>query len=210
MTLTNYKKIIFFDTETSGFPKNLPKNDPKQPEIVRFAYMTCAPNGVVLNTVSQIFQVTKPIPFETTEVHGIDETIAADYGVSPNSFFKVFKEEAKDALLVAYNKQFDLKMLDIHNALNNIQFASFCVLNLVRNSFKEQMAEIQKLKFGAAKPSFKLGKVYESLFDVKPEGAHDPLMDIHFTRQIYGFLTQNMLQQGEGDVVDSFIEVHND
>ena len=71
-------KLLFFDTETTGLPKNykLPYTHLENwPHIVQLSWLV-SENGQILKESDNIIKVSVPIPIESSRVHGITNEIA--------------------------------------------------------------------------------------------------------------------------------------
>ena len=105
--------ILFFDTETTGFPKyNLAADHPTQPHLVQLAGVLSDDAGKVLAQLSIIVNSDVDIPSEAANVHGITTETARQFG-SPVAValapFMHFWHIAD--LVVAHNYAFDAFIL---------------------------------------------------------------------------------------------------
>ena len=108
--------ILFYDTETTGFPLGEPSDDPRQPHIVQVCAWLVDPE--TRKPVASIDLIVKPdgweIPQKVIDIHGITNEHAARAGVRESL--------AVDALLalwvqatvrVAHNETFDARIVEI-------------------------------------------------------------------------------------------------
>ncbi len=109
-------KYLFFDTETTGLPKNwkAPVSDLNNwPRLVQLAYAIYDDKGVKLDSGNHII---KPegyvIPEESTRVHGISQEQALTQGEPLADVLKAFHQKMKESnVLVAHNIAFDEKIM---------------------------------------------------------------------------------------------------
>lgn len=107
---------LFFDTETTGLPKNhkAPASDLKNwPRLVQIAWLLIDEQE---NEISSAEFIIKPegfvIPKDAAKVHGITTELALKKGVSLSTVLLVTASSIEKAsLLVAHNMSFDEKIL---------------------------------------------------------------------------------------------------
>jgi DNA polymerase III epsilon subunit-like protein len=107
---------LFFDTETTGIPRNykVPASDLRNwPRLVQIAWLLADEDA---NEVESAEYIAKPdgftIPRDATKIHGITTEMALQNGVDLNSILTAIAPSIKSAdLLVAHNMQFDEKIL---------------------------------------------------------------------------------------------------
>ena len=105
-------RILFFDTETNGLPKNFNASladTNNWPRLVQIAWLLYDANGHLILEENNII---KPVGFKikksASEIHKITNKIAEDEGVLITTVLEKFKEiiESSD-LIVAHNISFD-------------------------------------------------------------------------------------------------------
>jgi DNA polymerase III subunit epsilon len=107
---------LFFDTETTGIPKNYkaPVSDLKNwPRLVQIAWLVTDVNG---NEIRSREHIVKPegfaIPADAAKVHGITTEMALERGVEIKTILdSVTQDIQKTQFLVAHNMAFDEKIL---------------------------------------------------------------------------------------------------
>lgn len=107
---------LFFDTETTGLPKNwkAPVSDLNNwPRLVQLAYLVYDGNG---NKIDEGDYIIKPdgflIPLESTRVHRISTEKANSEGVLIQTVLTKFEEIiTQSQFLVAHNMKFDEKII---------------------------------------------------------------------------------------------------
>ncbi len=108
--------ILFFDTETTGLPRNwnAPVSDLRNwPRLVQLAWLEYRANGELLDSHSFI---VKPdgfrIPPQASQVHGITNERALAEGVALDKVLRSFTQSVSRArVLVAHNINFDAKIV---------------------------------------------------------------------------------------------------
>ncbi len=185
--------ILFFDTETSGFPSNkLPANHHNQPWIVQIGMILTSDQYIMNQDCFLIESLGRKIHPGAEKVHQISTNMTDRFGI-PESFLCVLFEKylLHADLLVAHNIAFDLKMMKLLFARNALE-ASEKRLNEISNfCTMKSSTDLCKLpgKFGFKWP--KLIELYEFLFNEELKGAHDALVDIKATMRCYFELINN-------------------
>ena len=108
--------ILFFDTETTGIPKNYkaPVSDlANWPRLVQLAWLVAAADGTEVRWVEHII---KPqgfvIPADATRIHGISTEMAHETGVELGvALAEIAADLAAATVLIAHNMSFDEKIL---------------------------------------------------------------------------------------------------
>lgn len=111
-------KYLFFDTETSGLPKNGQYNAPHTrtdiwPRLVQLAWLLTDEEGTPLSQRSLIVCPDGfEIPAEASKVHGITTEYAREHGVTLFEALHDFEDVRLEAdVLVAHNTPFDLRVV---------------------------------------------------------------------------------------------------
>ena len=107
---------LFFDTETTGIPKNYkaPASDLKNwPRLVQIAWLLADASG---NEIASSEHVVKPngftIPPAASKIHGISTELALQNGLELKAILDLFvKDIGAASVLIAHNIQFDEKTL---------------------------------------------------------------------------------------------------
>lgn len=152
---------LFFDTETTGLPKNpkAPTSDlDNWPRIVQIAYLLYDNNGNLI--VSEDF-IIKPegfeIPLESSKIHGISTERALLEGKQIINILKRFTEFVqKSDFLVGHNIFFDKKVVGseyLRNGLeDSLQYKKkICTMSGATKHFKGwiTLSELHKRLFGS-------------------------------------------------------------
>ena len=107
---------LFFDTETTGIPRNYkaPVSDLQNwPRLVQIAWVLADDEA---NEIESVEYLVRPngftIPKDATRIHGITTEMAAENGVDLEFILDAFTTDIKKASThVAHNVQFDEKIL---------------------------------------------------------------------------------------------------
>jgi DNA polymerase III epsilon subunit-like protein len=107
---------LFFDTETTGIPKNYkaPATDLKNwPRLVQIAWLVADEAG---NEITSAEYIVKPngftIPAAASKIHGITTAIAMQNGVAITGILDLMvKDIAAASVLIAHNIAFDEKIV---------------------------------------------------------------------------------------------------
>ena len=179
--------ILFFDTETTGLPKNwkAPVTDlDNWPRLVQLAYLVYDFDGNLIHSCNEII---KPdgftIPTEASNVHGITTEMASQRGSDINDVFELFLIHLKRSkMIVAHNMAFDEKIIGselIRLGYENVIVAKEKICTMLKT------VDLCKIEgpYGYKWP--KLDELYRFLFNSDFEGAHDALADIQATAKCF-------------------------
>ena len=173
---------LFFDTETTGLPKNwqAPVSDLNNwPRIVQLAWILSDDKGKEISGQNYII---KPegflIPEESSRVHGISTEKAMREGINLEKALSDFSYDLSQSnLLVAHNINFDQKIIgaeflrkDVETNLDDI--SKFCTMQSATN-----YCQIEKPNgYGYKWP--RLEELHLKLFNKNFDNAHDALADV--------------------------------
>lgn len=189
-------KILFYDTETTGFPTSKKfDDDPCQPHIVQLAAHLV--DADTRDVVQSIDLIVKPdgweIPEVTTEVHGISTEHALAVGVPENEVVQVFMRMWQGCLRVAHNEQFDAKILRIAA----MRFKGKVCADVWREGGAQCTSElsIDILKLPPSERMLKAGRThhkqprmseaYEHFTGKELENAHSAIADVNACMEVY-------------------------
>jgi DNA polymerase III subunit epsilon len=179
--------LLFFDTETTGLPRNskAPVTDlANWPRVVQVAWLVADADGHEVRSVERLI---KPqgfvIPADATRVHGITTEMALQNGVElAAALGEIAVDLAAATVLVAHNLQFDEKILG----------AEFLRLGQ-RNPLpaKPRLCTMQAStdlcqlpgRYGYKWPS--LDELHRKLFKESLAGAHQALADVRACARCY-------------------------
>lgn len=193
-------KVLIFDTETTGLPKNKPAEHPDQPWIIQIG-------AVLFDLASDRFDHTMntlvipppdaaidPEKFaEAEKIHGFPlETIMAN-GRPCNSVLRELRDMCAEADMIgAYNLDFDEKMVRFSSFRTDPSFIHRPVLN---PEAQHHCVMHQAKAYYDSKKYLKLSVVYEDLFGKKLEAAHDALADAVAAALVFKELTVRQLTE---------------
>ena len=178
---------LFFDTETTGLPKNYkaPVTDLKNwPRLIQVAWLITDDAGQDVKSVEYII---KPegfiIPPESAKIHGITHERATQEGVSLKPVLEeIAADFAQANVLIAHNMQFDEKIL-------GAEFLRAGGSNHV--DAKPRKCTMQSSTNYCAIPGPygnkwpKLQELHSKLFQKGFDGAHNALADVRACSRCY-------------------------
>ncbi len=168
-------RILFFDTETTG--------NTTEDRIIQLAIKE---RGVATPALNELFKPPMPIPFESSAVHHISNTMVAHKPAFKDSeHYAEIKAlfESPDTIVVAHNSAFDVAMLiaeDIHPT--NI----ICTYKTVRHIDTETHFTNYKLQY--------LRYALDMELDV---GAHDAFADVIVLEKLFEYLLEKIKATGK-------------
>lgn len=178
---------LFFDTETTGLPKNwnAPVTDLRNwPRLVQLAYLFFDKNQ---NLLSEGNFIIKPegfiIPNEASRIHGISTERAYSEGKNLLSVLQNFQNLIEQTeFLVAHNINFDEKIIGAEFLRNNMKNSiaskkKICTMQGTTNFCKLDGP------YGYKWP--KLSELHYKLFRTGFEEAHDASVDINTTAKCF-------------------------
>lgn len=178
---------LFFDTETTGLPKNwkAPVNDLNNwPRLVQLAYLLFDNNG---NKISEGDFIVKPdgfiIPSDVSRIHGITNERALIEGKQLNFVLQKFETLINQAdVLVAHNMSFDEKIvgaefLRVGNTNPLTSKKRICTMESTTN-----FCAIDG-PYGYKWP--KLSELHKKLFNTDFSDAHNAAVDILITAKCF-------------------------
>jgi len=178
---------LFFDTETTGLPRNwkAPVTDLSNwPRLVQLAYLQFDKNGA---QISEANFIIKPegftIPSDASRIHGITTERAVAEGVKLNSVLTTFQSMIEKAeILVAHNMNFDEKIV-------GAEFLRAGMKNHILSKRKICTMEGSTKYCGLVGPYGykwpKLSELHYKLFHSGFEEAHNASVDITITAKCF-------------------------
>ncbi len=180
-------RLLFFDTETTGVPRNYkaPASDAANwPRLVQLAWLISDAEG---NELESAEHIVKPegfsIPAGAAKVHGISTAMALKQGVDLGTVLAAIAPcIAGSALLVAHNMAFDEKIL-------GAEFLRTGAANLLeakpRKCTMQSATDYCRLpgNYGYKWP--KLEELHQKLFNEPVDGAHRALVDVRACARCY-------------------------
>ena len=216
----NKKYLLFFDTETTGLPKNwnAPISDTQNwPRLVQLAYHIYDDEG---NFISDHDFIIYPdgysIPYDSTEIHGISDEQARASGEPIQNVLSEF--------LVAINSSHTIIGHNINYDINVVG------CEFIRNGLRNPFEKINKICTMESSTNFcaidgpygykwpKLSELYFKLFGRYFDEAHDASVDIKATAECFWelvnkriiFINQSIQNDTKPFLVPCFIENGNE
>jgi len=173
---------LFFDTETSGFRKNAPADDPAQAWIMQFACVLSTEEKVFFELSTLIKGNGRTCKEDAHRIHGILLEDCEDFGIDESRFHGIMAAVIKNAsLLVCHNFNFDFPLLTDLFARVKEPVPS-------KPSYCTMLKSTNLCKLPGKYDTYKwptLEELHEFLFQTQLTGAHDALVDVRATRKCY-------------------------
>ncbi len=187
--MSRAKKIIFFDTETTGIGEN--------DYLCQIAYKI--EDGENTEIFTETYKPPIPIPAEASAVHHISNHMVEDRPAFVDSEnFQKIKElfEDMDSVLVAHNMCFDFGMIKKEGIVPK---NTICTLRVARYLDREGKLAKHNLQF----LRYALGIEIEAT-------AHDALGDVLVMEQLYHRLLKKIMAEeniSEAEAIEKMIEI---
>lgn len=167
-------QYIILDTETTGL-------DPNDSEITEVAFCKIN-NGDIIAKYSSVIDIEAPeVPEIITNITGITREFLSEHGRDPREVYEEVYKYIKGEIFVAYNAEFDLRMIDAHfKKYLNISYKPLYIdaLEIARDLYKAQIY------------SCKLERVAHHLGIDKIQD-HRALSDVIMTNQVLEIMKSN-------------------
>lgn len=187
--------ILFFDTETTGlFSDRIPIDHQDQPYIVQLAAQLCRDDG---RPVAEFSFIVDPgigkvsIPPRASDVHGITDEIAVQYGVSSEYALSAFTHLYQRADVVcAHNIKFDRGVMEVaiarhYGTVKRLTKPLYCTMEASTPIINLPPTDRMKAAgFLKPKPP-KLAECIKHFFGEELEDAHDAMVDLAACRRVY-------------------------
>ena len=196
---------LVFDTETTGLVKDkLPPEHPDQPRLVQLALVQLDDD---LNVIQKVSVIVKPdgfiIPAQASDVHGITQEKAERYGLPIKSVLSVFNQMCLQSVrLVAHNLKFDQLLIRSETARNKVLDRTLAMdVYCTMEESRDRVAIPPTEKMVAAgmtqykNPS--LAEAYKHFTGEDLVGAHDAIVDVMATIEVYRHVKGDSTKQGE-------------
>lgn len=191
--------ILFFDTETTGFPhKHKPVDHPDQPHVIQLAAILAEESGDVRSAFSFLIDPGVDrgvrIPSGAQAVHGIDEEALWRFGQQPGDVLMAFDALYASAdKIVGHNVDFDVEMMLTYYARSGNPGMEwnggpikerFCTMKETTDICRIPSTRAVTTGRGGYKWP-KLGEAYKHFFGEELVGAHDAMNDVRAAMRIY-------------------------
>lgn len=178
---------LFFDTETTGLPKNYkaPLSDLENwPRLVQVAWLVTDDGGKDIKSAEYIIKPNGfSIPAEASDIHGITDKIANRSGVAIKPVLEeIAADIATAAVLIAHNIQFDEKILGAEflriSSANHLEAKP-------RKCTMHASTEFCQLPGPRGNKWPKLQELYKRLFRKEFPNTHNALADVRACSKCY-------------------------
>ncbi len=202
--VTNETKVLFFDTETSGFiSKKLTADDPEQAWCIQIGAIL-ATQDEELGKMNTIIQSNgRDINYHAEKVHGISAEQSDEDGVPELEAAEEFGMLLRQAdLIVCHNFDFDWnfvkqmlernieQMTDEARSAFYLDLPNFCTM---KDKTVKKFVQAKNVKGHLKWP--KLVELHEKLFNCGFADAHDAFADITATKNcFYELLDRNLVE----------------
>lgn len=184
---------LFFDTETTGLPKNYKASYTdieNWPRVVQLSWILANEQGEILKEIDHIVKADFDIPTSASRIHGITNKISEEQGVPISDILNAFLLDLSNAdRLICHNVDFDLTIVKSelyrNNFDHNLKLQTFCTM---KNSTDFCQIPGQR---GYKWP--KLEELYKICFNQQLQNAHNALMDVRATHKIFYHLKKEMV-----------------
>ena len=181
--LPEIDRYLFFDTETTGLPKNYnaPSSDINNwPRVIQLSWII---TDQFQNILVKHNHIIKPngfiIPNESVSVHGISTEYAKNCGENLNEILNSFESDIKTVkYIVGHNIDFDKKIIEAEFYRENKVLSWDRTISLCTMKSSIDFCKLKNF-YGYRYP--KLQELYNKLFDSDFENAHDAFSDISAT-----------------------------
>lgn len=192
-----FKKILFFDTETTGFPSNGSLDS--QPYIVQLAwsfgsYELPWDDCEWEHTFDELYHAVWWIPKQCSDIHWItDDMVRFKPQLHQAKFFTEFLNMMNMAdYIVWHNIKYDMDMIAIHADRLSVNIPGKDPTEFMQRMYRKTICTMQHSiwickipgKFGQYKWP-KLSEAHQVLFGCWFDNAHNALADITATKKIF-------------------------
>lgn len=193
MNVNNAKKILVFDTETTGLIQNDHRNVEVFPYIIQLAYIGYnISNGKIEISCNDIIKLPKNVTISqgSIDIHKITRAISEKDGIDIKESLLKFRDAIDwSDCVIAHNISFDKKMvlkesqrnkllssLNFNKDTNGNYIPEYCTMKKGINICKIKKWNPKKKQFYIKQP--KLIELYNTLFKKTPTGLHNAFIDI--------------------------------
>lgn len=186
--MNNFQKYLFFDTETTGIPKDYKApctNTDNWPRLTQLGWLLTDAEGRILSEGNHIVRPDGfEIPKAASDVHGITTEFALENGKPLLDVIFAFGADLNQSqLVVGHNLDYDLHIL----GAEYVRLGYDSRIMFARPTLCTMQATIQYCnipgRFGPKWP--KLMELYTKLFGQEFDGAHDAMADIVATKECF-------------------------
>ncbi len=186
--MNNFQKYLFFDTETTGIPKDYKApctNTDNWPRLIQLGWLLTDAEGRILSEGNHIVRPDGfEIPKAASDVHGITTEFALENGKPLLDVIFAFGADLNQAeCVIGHNLDYDLHIV----GAEYVRLGYDSRIMFARPTLCTMQATIQYCnipgRFGPKWP--KLMELYTKLFGQEFDGAHDAMADIVATKDCF-------------------------
>ena len=186
--MNNFQKYLFFDTETTGIPKDYKApctNTDNWPRLIQLGWLLTDAEGRILSEGNHIVRPDGfEIPKAASDVHGITTEFALENGKPLLDVIFAFGADLNQAeCVIGHNLDYDLHIV----GAEYVRLGYDSRIMFARPTLRTMQATIQYCnipgRFGPKWP--KLMELYTKLFGQEFDGAHDAMADIIATKECF-------------------------
>ena len=186
--MNNFQKYLFFDTETTGIPKDYKApctNTDNWPRLIQLGWLLTDAEGRILSEGNHIVRPDGfEIPKVASDVHGITTDFALENGKPLLDVIFAFGADLNQAeCVIGHNLDYDLHIV----GAEYVRLGYDSRIMFARPTLCTMQATIQYCnipgRFGPKWP--KLMELYTKLFGQEFDGAHDAMADIVATKECF-------------------------
>ena len=186
--MNNFQKYLFFDTETTGIPKDYKApctNTDNWPRLIQLGWLLTDAEGRILSEGNHIVRPDGfEIPKAASDVHGITTEFALENGKPLLDVIFAFGADLNQAeCVIGHNLDYDLHIVGAEYVRLGYDYR----IMFARPTLCTMQATIQYWNipgpFGPKWP--KLMDRYTKLFGQEFDGAHDAMADIVATKECF-------------------------
>lgn len=186
--MNNFQKYLFFDTETTGIPKDYKApctNTDNWPRLIQLGWLLTDAEGRILSEGNHIVRPDGfEIPKAASDVHGITTDFALENGKPLLDVIFTFGADLNQAeCVIGHNLDYDLHIV----GAEYVRLGYDSRIMFARPTLCTMQATIQYCnipgRFGPKWP--KLMELYTKLFGQEFDGAHDAMADIVATKECF-------------------------
>jgi exonuclease RNase T and DNA polymerase III len=186
--MNNFQKYLFFDTETTGIPKDYKApctNTDNWPRLIQLGWLLTDAEGRILSEGNHIVRPDGfEIPKAASDVHGITTEFALENGKPLLDVIFAFGADLNQAeCVIGHNLDYDLHIV----GAEYVRLGYDSRIMFARPTLCTMQATIQYCnipgRFGPKWP--KLMELYTKLFGQEFDGAHDAMADIIATKECF-------------------------
>ncbi len=186
--MNNFQKYLFFDTETTGIPKDYKApctNTDNWPRLIQLGWLLTDAEARILSEGNHIVRPDGfEIPKAASDVHGITTEFALENGKPLLDVIFAFGADLNQAeCVIGHNLDYDLHIVGAEYVRLGYDYR----IMFARPTLCTMQATIQYCnipgRFGPKWP--KLMELYTKLFGQEFDGAHDAMADIVATKECF-------------------------